>query len=258
MKRLLALAICAAAGIEARADTLVLKDGTSIEWRVLKDNGDTLEVQTVDNRTVTVAKKDVKEIRISAPKAPLTGATFTGDTTRAGAPVNVLALVDPRKHTGGGECRAAAGAVVCSGAGLLELPHVPVGAYDVEVLIERRDGEDECHIGLVAAGRPFSVQVDWGKGQCTGLSGVDGKQVYENETRVNGRQLLPKKARTFVCAVRDDQVVVLADGKEILRWKGDPKRLSLGSRSDKLQNLFFSWNGASFALLKYTVTPRKE
>lgn len=256
MKPIGALGLLAFACLRASGDTLILRDGTSIEWRILKDNGDSLEVQTFDNRTLTVAKKDVKEMKVSVIKAPLTGATFTGDMTKGGSPLNILQLVDPKKHTAGGEARISGGVLVCSGSGILEVPHVPPASYDVEILIERKEGEEECHIGLVAAGKPFSVQIDWSKGTCTGLSGVDGKRVYENETRTNGKLLSVRKPRTILCAVREDTIVVLVDGKEFIRWKGDPKRLSLSSRPEKEQNLFFSWNASSFSVSKYVVTPR--
>jgi hypothetical protein len=236
-------------------DQLVLRDGSTIEWRILKDAGDVLEVQTPDNRTLSIPKKDVKEVRVTAPKAPLTGATFTTDTTKGGVPANVLSLIDPKKHAGG-DCRVAAGVLVCSGTGVLEIPHIPNAAYDVELTVERREGEDELHVGLIAGGRPFSVQIDWSKGQCTGLSSIDGKLVFENETRTNGRLLPLKRCRTILCAVREDCVVVLVDGKEFLHWKGDPKRLSLGTRPAKEQNLFLAWNASTFAVSKYTVTPR--
>jgi hypothetical protein len=256
MKTFSILGLIGLLSMEASADTLVLKDGTSIDWRVLKDSGDSLEVQTFDNRTLTVAKKDVKEIKVTVVKAPLTGATFTGDLTKGGAPLNVLQAIDPKKHASGGDARISGGVLVCSGSGILEVPHVPPNSYDVEMVIERKEGEEECHIGLVASGKPFSIQIDWSKGTCTGLSGVDGKRVYENETRTNGKLLMLRKPRTILCAVREDVIVVLIDGKEFIRWKGDPKRLSLSSRPEKDQNLFFSWNSATFWVSKYVVTPR--
>ena len=244
----------------APADELILKDGKTIDWRILKDNGDTIEVQTVDNKTLIIAKKDVKEIRTTVPKTPLTGATFTGDITKASAaPVNVLASVDPKKHGTVGEWRFTSGALVCTGGGgLCDLPYIPAGSYDVEITIERRDGDDECHIGLVAAGKPFSVHIDWGKGSCSGLSAIDGKRVYENETKVDGKQLTNRKPRTFICAVRPDRIVVLVDGKELINWKGDPQKLSLPSRPEKSQNLFFSVHQSAYAVTKFVVTPRKS
>lgn len=241
----------------ASPQEIVLKNGNTLEWRVLKDAGDAYEVQTSDNRSVTIAKKDVKEIKTTVPKAPLTGAAFVGDETKGLQAQNILALVDPKKHAAGGDVRIAAGALVCSGSGLLEIPYIPVGAYDVEVVVERRDGTDELHLGLVASGNPFSIQMDWGKGTCSGISTISGKNVFENETRTNGAVFVARKPRVILAAVRDGEVVVLLDGKEHLRWKGDVKALSLGTRPPKMQNLFLQWNESSFAISRYVVTPRR-
>src|SRR5688572_5331233 len=119
----------------ALADELTLKDGKTIEFRILKDAGDSVEIQTTDNKNLTVAKKDIKEVLLVTPKAPLTGATFTGDETKGGKPVNLLALINPKEHGITGEWRIAGGALVgggTAGGGLLEVPHIPVGSYDVD------------------------------------------------------------------------------------------------------------------------------
>lgn len=246
-------------GFPAKADDLVLKDGKTIEWRILKDNGDTVDVQTADNKTITIKKQDIKEIRTSIPAAPLTGATFLGDTTKpADKPTNVLAMIDPKKHGTAGTWKVAAGALMGSGDALCDIPYIPTAYYDVEITLERRDGEDECTIGLVGNGKPFGVNLDWGKGACSGLSAIDGRRVYENEAKVDGKFFTNRKPRTIVCAVRADQIVVLADGKEFIRWKGDPKHLSHPNRPEKNQNLFFLVHQSTYVISKLVVTPRKS
>jgi hypothetical protein len=242
----------------ADADEVVLTSGKTIQYRILKDSGDQIEVQTVDNQTISIPKKDVKEIKLVIPKAPLTGATFTGDgTSAADKPVNLLAMIDPKKHSITGEWRINQ-AGLTGGSGLLEAPYIPpTSVYDVEIVVERKTGDDEFNIGLVAEGKSFSFVIDWGKGGASGLSGVGGRRVYENETKVGGKQLIAKKPRTIICAVRSDRVVVLMDGKEFMTWVGDPKQLSHPSRTGKEQNLFLSAHDSSFSISKYIVTPRK-
>lgn len=242
----------------AGADEVVLTNGKTIQFRILKDAGDQIEVQTVDNQTMSISKKDVKEIKLSIPKAPLTGATFSGDTTSAAdKPVNLLATIDPKKHGVSGEWKFAAGALNVGGTGMLETPYVPPSSiYDVEVVVERKSGESEFNIGLVAEGKPFSITLDWGKGECSGISVVNGTRIYENETRINGKQLTPKKPRHVIVAVRADCVVVLLDGKEFINWKGSPKALSAVGRT-KEQNLFLSSHESAYSITKYVVTPRK-
>jgi hypothetical protein len=147
--------------------------------------------------------------------------------------------------------------VLSGTSGLLDVPYVPAGsAYDVEITLERRGGDDEVNIGLVAEGRPFSFVIDWGKGEATGISVVSGKRVFENETKVMGKQLVPRKPRQIVCAIRPTRVVVLMDGKEFLRWEGDAKQLSHPGRL-KEQNLFLSTHESTVAVTRYVVIPRK-
>jgi hypothetical protein len=239
----------------AIADDVLLKDGKSIEFRILKDAGETIELQTIENKTITIAKKDIREVRFVVPKSPLTGATFVGDDTKGGKPANLLAVINPKENGSSGEWRIASGALV--GGGLLEVPHIPVGNYDVELILERKEGKNEINIGLVAEGKPFAVTLDWSNGECTGLSAIDGRRVYENETRTNGAAIPMRKAVRITCAVRKDLIVLLIDGREHLRWKGELKRLSHPSRPDKNQNLFFGVVQSTVSITRFVVTPRE-
>jgi len=242
----------------ARADEVVLTNGKTIPFRILKDAGDQIEVQTVDNQTISIPKKDVKDIKLSIPKTPLTGATFSGDTSSpADKPVNLLAAIDPKKHGVSGEWKFAAGALNVVGTGFLETPYVPPSSiYDVEFVVERKGGDSEFNIGLVAEGKPFSITLDWGRGECSGISVVNGTRIYENETRINGKQLTAKKPRQIIVAVRVDRIVVLLDGKEFINWVGSPKALSAVGRT-KEQNLYLASHESAYSITKYVVTPRK-
>lgn len=257
MTRLMAALLALAGTTMASADEVVLKDGKVIPYRILKDNLDTLEIQTVDNKTVTVAKKDVKDIRLTVPQAPLTGASFTGDeSVAADRPVNLLALIDPKKNAVNGEWKFQSGTL--TGAdGLLEIPYIPAGSsYDLELVIERREGEQEVNIGLVGSGKPFAFVLDWGKGSASGLSVISGARVYENESKVAGKQLLPKKPRHIVCSVRPNMVVIMMDGKEFLRWQGDVQKLSYIGRT-KEQNLFLWFYQSTVTVSRLVLTSRR-
>lgn len=245
--------------VPAAADELTLKDGKQIQFRVIKDGGgDSLEVQTADNQNLKIKKDDVKDVKFITPKAPLTGASFSGDETKAcDRPVNLLASIDPKKNGVTGEWRASGGALVGSGIGLLEIPYTPAaGAYDLDIVLERKDGDDEIVIGLVASGKPFSVTFDWGPGQCSGLTCVGGGRVYENETKVAGKQIPVRRPMIIKCAVREGRVVIMVDGKSAIDWKGDMKQLSHPGRT-KEQNLFFSVRNSTVVVSKYVFTSRQ-
>lgn len=244
--------------LSAGADEITMKDGKQIQFRVIKDVGDSIEVQTVDNQSLKFRKDDVKDIKLFTPKAPLTGASFSGDETKAvDRPVNLLAAVDPKKNGLTGEWRNSSGALVGSGIGLLEIPYIPATtSYDLEIAFERKDGDDEIVIGLVSGGKPFSVTFDWGKGEASGLTCVGGGRVYENETKVSGKQLPARKSFTVKCAVREGRVVIMIDGKSVIDWKGDMKQLSHPGRT-KEQNLFFSVRNTTVVLSRYVFTARQ-
>ena len=241
------------------ADELTLKDGKQIQFRVIKDGGgDSIEVQTVDNQNIKVKKDEIKDVKFVTPKAPLTGASFTGDETKAAdRPVNLLAAIEPKKHGVTGEWRSSGGALVGSGIGLLEIPYTPAsGAYDVDIVLERKDGDDEIVIGLIASGKPFSVTFDWGKGDATGLTCVGGGRVYENETKTSGKQIPVRRPMILKCAVREGRVVIMVDGKAIIDWKGDMKQLSHPGRA-KEQNLFLGVRNSTVVISKYVFTTRQ-
>lgn len=258
MKNLMAAAALLVS-TSAFGDEITLKDGKQIQFRVIKDaGGDSIEVQTVDNQNIKVKKDDVKDVKFITPKAPLTGASFSGDETKASdRPANLLAGIDPKKNGVTGEWRASGGTIVGSGIGLLEIPYTPpAGSYDVDIVLERKDGEDEIVIGLVASGKPFSVTFDWGKGDCTGLTNVNGGRVYENETKVTGKQIPTRRPMIIKCAVREGRVVIMVDGKAIIDWKGEMKQLSHPGRT-KEQNLFLCVRNSTVVISKYVFTPRQ-
>lgn len=243
----------------ADADEITLKDGKQIQFRVIKDGGgDSIEVQTVDNQSLKIKKDDVKDVKFVTPKAPLTGATFSGDDTKSiDRSVNLLAAVDPKKNGVTGEWRNSSGVIVGSGVGLLEIPYIPATpSYDVEIGLERKDGDDEIVIGLVASGKPFSVTFDWGKGDATGMTCIGASRVFENETKVSGKQIPTRRPTTLKCAVREGRVVILVDGKTLIDWKGDTKQLSHPGRT-KEQNLFFGIRNTTVILTKYVFTARQ-
>jgi len=248
------LAMC----LSVAADEITMKDGKQIQFRVIKDVGDSIEVQTVDNQNLKIKKDDVRDVRLFTPKAPLTGASFSGDETKAvDRPINLLAVVDPKKNGLTGEWRNSSGTLVGSGIGLLEIPYIPATpSYDVEIAFERKDGDDEIVIGLVSGGKPFSVTFDWGKGEASGLTCIAGGRVYENETKVPGKQLTARKPVIVKCAVREGRVVIMVDGKAVIDWKGDMKQLSHPGRT-KEQNLFFGIRNTTVMVSRYIFTARQ-
>src|SRR5436189_6406953 len=87
------ITLCILLALPALADELVLKDGKRVKWTVLKDLGDSFEVETADGVKIEIKKSDVakfesksvtaaKREEAAAAGAAITGATFTWEKGR--------------------------------------------------------------------------------------------------------------------------------------------------------------------------------
>ncbi|MDB5347213.1 MAG: type fimbrial assembly protein PilB [Schlesneria sp.] len=135
----------------------------------------------------------------------------------------------------------------------LRIPFTPPSKYALELMVERRGGVSDLLIGLPIDGRPCLVAFDGSFGKRAGLELVDGHWIYDaaNFTaRGTDSHLLPQGQRVNVtCFVLPDTLVVNCGDREIVRWHGDARRLSLAHRylppnySDEDQKLLWlgSW-----------------
>lgn len=142
--------------------------------------------------------------------------------------VNRDALKGQWQRLGSGNVSAPNG-VQCAA---LELPIDPPEQYVLTVhsIRPQASSPGTLVIGLVSQGSPFVVVVD-GNGK-VGLEMVDGRMFNANETTHAGG-VYPGTSGTsaastvFVCTVLKSRVKVTVDGKPIIDWQGDPRRLSL-------------------------------
>lgn len=109
----------------------------------------------------------------------------------------------------------------------VQIPYVPPEEYDLTLVVERKEGDYSLEVGLASGPRQFHVGLDgWGAGDLTGLYLVDGKANQNFETTYQGKLLQKDSQATLVCSVRKTGVAMVVDGKKILDWKGDLKRLT--------------------------------
>ena len=161
--------------------------------------------------------------------------------TKLGADGNLLALIDPVRDSRKGQwTKNADGLVTPVFPGpCLAVPIVPPERYVITADVERRKGDHELSLGLVVSGHPCNVSID-ASGSQTGLELLDDKEFQDkvNFTRQEfPRPLLPQGKRVKVrCFVLPDTVFVTVDDKEVVKWHGDARRLSLK------QNLFLPPN----------------
>ncbi len=116
----------------------------------------------------------------------------------------------------------------------LRIPFSPPSKYALELTAERRAGVDDLLIGLPIAGRPCLVAFDGNSGKRAGLELVDNHWIHDDTNftaRSTQSHLFPQDQPVRVtCFVLPDTLVVNCGDREIVRWHGDPRRLSLADR----------------------------
>lgn len=182
-------------------------------------------------------------------------------------PVNLLALIDPKKHTLVGEWKMHGASLVGSGTGKrpsLQLPYEPGEEYDLEVTCKRLGGDDHFCVGLVAGNRQVLALIDGtskdGQGRVSGLHLVDQKNSDDNATTVKGQRLKLNQTNTIIYSVRAGKIEVSFNGKVITSFKGDFSRLSLMKQHavpNKKALFLYMSPKSSFQIDRIVVTPMK-
>ena len=181
----------------------------------------------------------------------------------SGASVDLLALIDPAKQAPKNDWKKEADRLISpTTASAVELPIVPEKSYRLEVVAKAAaTGKHELNLGLVVGASNVRVSMDaWGK-DLSALDTVDGRdgQNPENPTRYLGLAFPPSVPVRIEVDVTPTSVVVRREGKEIIRWAGDPASLAntkelqiYGMQPDKLWLAAFN---SRFEISKITYTP---
>jgi len=109
---------------------------------------------------------------------------------------------------------------------ILTIPYRPPHNYNVELVVERKGGEDAFATLLTMKQFPFGLIVDGWKGQVSGLGVLDGKEADQNETRSRGGVLPLNVPRALSIRVRPAEVLVLAGDQQLIHYKGSADRFA--------------------------------
>jgi len=174
--------------------------------------------------------------------------------------VNLLPRMDPAHDSVESPWTLDGGRLVSSENGIakVQIPYVPPTEYDLVVTAARRSGSSSFNAGLVSSGRRFVVSVDgFIERDMTSIDRIDGKQGDMNETRLKEKQFVDDQPRTLVFSIRRSGVSMTVDGRRILDWRGDPRRLSLSPAfsvpDDRV--LFLMTGSTSFEISRLALLP---
>lgn len=263
MRTVIALiALC----VPCLADDVLLKDGRTLTWKSMSDEGDSYTLVSKDGSVTRVKKSDVerfvlpRDAKDSGPAAaPLTGASFSFGQKKT-TNVNLMPKAVCEKSSPSDSWKISGTALVgeSSFPTWSTIPFdfdVPADDYDLTLTVERLSGV-----------KTFAVAVGTPAGQCgyhfdawdstasclTILSGQEGEHA-------KGAVLKKSQSKVLKLCVRKDALQISVDGKEF--WKGHV----LWSSASVHQNiqlkekgkLFLSIEGGSFRVTSFTITSAK-
>lgn len=143
--------------------------------------------------------------------------------------VDLLTLIDPQKNAIHGLWKSTDGKLVSPAIPLarIEIPYAPPEEYDLRLVVQKENRPDahSVDIGLVAGNSRVLVIIDGWSGTLSCLSLVDGK--FLEEASYKGKAIAGGAPSTIVCSVRKNRLAVTVDGKTILDWAADYRRVSL-------------------------------
>lgn len=144
-----------------------------------------------------------------------------------GREIDVMPLIDLERDKGRGDWELTKGFISSKGDGAIYLPTEVPEEYTVSATAElpaQALGHSEIAFGLVSGKSSFQVAARSG---IAGLDMIDGKRWGDNETRIETAILKPGTPCRFECTVAKTGIRVEVEGKTIIHWQGDIRRLSI-------------------------------
>jgi serine/threonine protein kinase/formylglycine-generating enzyme required for sulfatase activity len=173
----------------------------------------------------------------------------------AGAVIDLLSRVDlPRdslKHATFGDWTREGSALVSPGSGKsgrIQLRYEPPLEYELTAVVERVAGADGVMFGVIVDGYRAEVGLDVFQPGVSALSYIDGKAADANETTLKERVLGDRKPHTVRIMVGRRSVRASLDGRELVRWEGDPARLTAPTALPNPKHL---WFGAAYHQFRF-------
>jgi serine/threonine protein kinase len=187
----------------------------------------------------------------SAPTAPIVAAKGT---------IDLIALVDPKIDAVKGDFTKDQGGLLTppgTDFARIHLPFIPPAEYELTIEGFRRTDGDCFGIGLVDGDRQAMVMLAGLDGGTCGLEMIDGFNYMINNTKVTGIRLEKFQAFKVICTVRRTGIDVSLNGRQIIHWQGDGKRLAVWEKWQVPQKnvIFLGSQGSRFHITQATLNP---
>lgn len=227
-----------------------------------------VDVETTDGQTAELW--GYFQVR-SKPNEPPQPVQFEGSVPVSAAAVvdpegqpeiDVLKLIDTQRDQVTGEWKLEDGKLVSPkqfGA-RLELPGDAPAEYRLIVIAEPLDKPNGLILGQRVSGNRCLVLLNYATDKARGaIENVDGKNVGSSSTTFERAVFEPGRLSQVVCTVRQDSIRVSVDGREVISWQGDPKRLSLGDywKTPHPERLFIGAYDCRYRIHRLTIEPLK-
>jgi hypothetical protein len=206
------------------------KDGTIIDWTGNPDRATWHWNRTVPNGRIVLGSwfQKFRFERLTLEALPPSSFPPVPPIAKDG---KLLPILDAKRDSRLSEWKLDSEGLLCSTENVtrLRIPVAPPQKYVLSARVERRGGTDDLRIGLIVGGHNCSIALDSDQSK-SGLDRIDGKPFVDGMNftqRKYGSPLFPTGKRTQVrCYVLPDAVVVKCGELEVIRWHGDPRRLS--------------------------------
>ncbi len=140
--------------------------------------------------------------------------------------VDLLKLIDLKLDVIVGAWKLEGGALISPSMGQIRIPYAPPAEYDLEMVV-RKNPPHVLKIGLAAGEVRFEVALDNLSATLSGIFMVDGKPAQLNETAFRERAFTSDKPARVLVSVRRMGVSATVEGRKVVDWRGDLRRLSL-------------------------------
>ena len=152
--------------------------------------------------------------------------------------IDLFTKIDLKKDILSGTWKFAGGALAGTGVrnnyARLNTTYSPPEEYDISVIVERREAGGEqpgMHVIFVGGGKQVDFAIETA-GAVSGVSGLDGKPVWDTPLGLPGANFLPKgEKKNLLFMVRKEGIVVQLEGKDWYTWKAEWNRIPSGGNA---------------------------